>query len=428
VDSRSQPVESTRPAARADEEAQIARILASEPFRRSAKLRDFLRYIAERTFCHDQDSITEQQIGISVFGREPGYNPGDDSVVRVQARHLREKLAEYFATEGSADPVLVTVPKGRYVPLFTTRPAPSEPATPGSPSPSPAVRWWLVALACTLAFAAGIWVRPLVLPLPSAQRDNPPMNPLLAAVLQPGTETSIVLEDMGLLFSGSFRAKGEIAGLDDYRQGRYMPDIPPLFRDEALGRRVERNLAPARFVAYANANFVFRLARAYPGPAAQATARFPRDIHVRDIKNNNLILLGGATDNPWVGLYEDRLNFPMRYFLPGNGFANRAPRGTEPSTFGVASFPQNPPYFARVALLPNMQAGRRVLMLTGMGTAATESASEFVLSPALADRLPAEVVTALRHPEGQVEILLKCEPVLEAPYRMEVAAWRVAAK
>jgi hypothetical protein len=428
VGSQPQPVDESPLLSSAEQQAEIARILGSETFRRSAKVREFLRYIADRTFCADRDSLSEQQIGIAVFGKDPGYNPGDDSVVRVQARHLREKLAEYFAREGCGDPVLVTVPKGRYVPVFAIHQPAGNSPVPEAVKPAPVRRWWGMALAGLLAFVAGLGLRPVLFgPLPSPSEEAA-IHPLLAAVLQPDAETLVVLEDMGLLTSGSFRTKGETVGLNDYRQQRYLPEIPSLFRDDGVGRRVAGNLAAARFVAYANATFIFKLARAYPRSARNASARFPQDIHVRDVQRNNLILLGGVTDNPWVGLYEERLNFAMRYFQPGNGFTNRVPKGSEPATFGVGSFPHNPPYFARVALLPNVQPGRRVLILTGMGTAATESAAEFVVSPGLANRLPAEVVAALRRPESQVEVLLKCEPVLDAPHRIDVAAWRVQTK
>jgi hypothetical protein len=108
-----QPVDESPLSSSAEQQAEIARILGSETFRRSAKVRESLRSIADRTFCDDRDSLSEQQIGIAVFGKDPGYNPGDDSVVRVQARHLRNKLAEYFAREGCGDPVADSKRNGR---------------------------------------------------------------------------------------------------------------------------------------------------------------------------------------------------------------------------------------------------------------------------------------------------------------------------
>jgi hypothetical protein len=65
--------------------------------------------------------ITEQQIGVHVFGWRPDYNPGEDSIVRSQARFLRGKLESYFSSEGADEPIHITIPKGTYVPLFEPR-------------------------------------------------------------------------------------------------------------------------------------------------------------------------------------------------------------------------------------------------------------------------------------------------------------------
>jgi hypothetical protein len=40
------------------------------------------------------------------------------TIVRVQIHRLRQKLEEYYAAEGLHDPILVTIPKGCYLPAF----------------------------------------------------------------------------------------------------------------------------------------------------------------------------------------------------------------------------------------------------------------------------------------------------------------------
>lgn len=419
---------------RSEREEAIGRILAGETFRRAAKLREFLRYIADHTLANDVDAISEQQIGVAVFGREPAYNAADDSVVRVQARQLREKLREYYVTEGAGDRVVVTIPKGRYVPVFEIRPIAEEAAPPpyGMPPSSRVLSGWRTGLLGLMVFAAGFGFRSLLLqsrqPAPAAASiPGRGINPVLAAVFQPGRETMVVMEDMGLYTAYSLRERDELFNLDDYRSNRYLPDIASRFSDPNSARRLAGVLRAARFVAYANASFVFKLAAGYPESSRNVTVRFPRDIHLRDVQANNLVLLGGTTVNPWVGLYEDRLNFTFMYYPPAAGFTNRAPAGNEPAVFADSGAVSRS-YFARIAVIPNLQAGSRVLILTGHGTVATEAAGEFVLNPRSAESLPAEVLQALRQPGAAVEILLKCVPLLEAPYRSEVAAWRVTAR
>jgi hypothetical protein len=67
------------------------------------------------------DGATEQQVGICVYDRPPGYNPNEDNIVRSQARLLRLKLEHHFANEGKDEAIVITIPKGRYLPVFETR-------------------------------------------------------------------------------------------------------------------------------------------------------------------------------------------------------------------------------------------------------------------------------------------------------------------
>lgn len=58
---------------------------------------------------------SEHDIGIAVFGRDRGsYFTGDDPIVRVQAGRLRLRLAAYYAEEGGADALRISIPLGSY--------------------------------------------------------------------------------------------------------------------------------------------------------------------------------------------------------------------------------------------------------------------------------------------------------------------------
>src|SRR6266481_4611403 len=101
--------------------ALVQRILGSKEFQRTTRLRDFLLYVTDRKLAVAPHDITEALIGQRVFGRPSSYNPGDDSIVRTEARNLRQRLERYFAGEGTAEPILLEIPKGGYVPVFRPR-------------------------------------------------------------------------------------------------------------------------------------------------------------------------------------------------------------------------------------------------------------------------------------------------------------------
>lgn len=97
---------------------QLARMLRHPDFLASPRTSAFLKHIAERTLAGRSDEIKESTIGVEVFGRPPGYDAKADSIVRSEARRLREKLAHYYAGEGAGDTLRIEVPKGTYVPEF----------------------------------------------------------------------------------------------------------------------------------------------------------------------------------------------------------------------------------------------------------------------------------------------------------------------
>ena len=107
---------------------QLDRLLASSGFARNERLSKFLRFVVE---CHIEgrnEALKESVIGIEVFGRLPGFDSKQDSIVRTEASRLRARLNEYYLNGGSADPLIIELPKGSYVPSF--RPGVAEEAKP----------------------------------------------------------------------------------------------------------------------------------------------------------------------------------------------------------------------------------------------------------------------------------------------------------
>src|SRR5216684_7743128 len=96
----------------------VERIVSSQPFQKSARLRDLLLYISERTIHGHAHDLTEQHIGKSLYHKPSDYSPLEDSSVRVHARQLRLKLHEYFDEDGRNEPLILDIPKGSYAPVF----------------------------------------------------------------------------------------------------------------------------------------------------------------------------------------------------------------------------------------------------------------------------------------------------------------------
>ena len=125
--------------------AALARIVASPGFVSAGRLAPFLTFVVERTLSHEP--LKESIVGVAVFSRPPDYDPRLDPIVRVEARRLRSRLAEYYVGAGADDPVRIELPRGTYAPVFRREAA--EPATPDAAARPSRWRafWALVAVA-----------------------------------------------------------------------------------------------------------------------------------------------------------------------------------------------------------------------------------------------------------------------------------------
>lgn len=106
-----------------DEVAQaLAAIESSATFRPSRRHRVLLRHLVARAQAGSAASLKESVIAVEVFGRPADrFDPREDSIVRVECRRLRARLACYHAGEGRNAPLRIELPVGSYVPALTRR-------------------------------------------------------------------------------------------------------------------------------------------------------------------------------------------------------------------------------------------------------------------------------------------------------------------
>jgi len=135
----------------------LQRILASDPFLRSERLTHFLSYVVEKTLQGQSGDLKEYHIGVEVCGRRDSYDTRTDPVVRVEARRLRSALDLYYAHQGKERGSSISLPKGGYVPCFSSRKAAGPPpAAISTPVPArPEAGGWDAAGCGWNAVAAG---------------------------------------------------------------------------------------------------------------------------------------------------------------------------------------------------------------------------------------------------------------------------------
>lgn len=121
-----------------DVNAHLEQLLASEGLLKSATNRRLLTYLVQRSL-QNGEGPKEAEIAIDVFGRNASFSGGEDSVVRVSMRGLRQKLLEYYAGPGKNSPLIFDFPKGAYRLAIAAREPVSAPLQnpPGTTAPDP---------------------------------------------------------------------------------------------------------------------------------------------------------------------------------------------------------------------------------------------------------------------------------------------------
>jgi TolB-like protein len=154
---------------------QLEHMLRSRDFDATDRTRKFLAYVVEETLAGRADRIKAFSIATDVFGRDAAFDAHSDPIIRVEAGHLRRTLEHYYTTAGKTDPVIITVPKGSYVPTFEAR----QPETVVTPAKH--VLSWRravpIATAAVVALAIVAWLA--VERMPGVRSQNPDIPRLL---------------------------------------------------------------------------------------------------------------------------------------------------------------------------------------------------------------------------------------------------------
>ena len=239
----------------------IRRVASSAAFEKSKRLRAFFLYVCQCVLDNRPEAATEQQIGVRVYDRPPGYNPNEDNIVRSQARLLRWKLEHHFANEGQDEPLIITIPKGQYLPAFQNRQAATSPApTQSRPvqgrTGSP-LRLVVAAAAVVLALVTLWLAMPLIRSkvaapaLAAAPRPKEPQaetgGPSPASPVPPAAADGAIRIAAGLSEGGYTDAWGRRWDPDRYYRGGVAApgshDLFPPVPDSGLFRTVRQGLS-----------------------------------------------------------------------------------------------------------------------------------------------------------------------------------------
>jgi TolB-like protein len=97
---------------------QMERVLSSDEFHAPERGRKFFRFVVMETLDGRSQFLKAFTIANEIFGRETSFDAQNDPVVRIEAGRIRRSLERYYLVVGQTDAIVITIPKGGYVPHF----------------------------------------------------------------------------------------------------------------------------------------------------------------------------------------------------------------------------------------------------------------------------------------------------------------------
>jgi hypothetical protein len=416
----------------------VNRIVHSPTFGRSERLGSLLTYICEMTFEGREGELNEQKIGQAVFDRRQDYDSAVDGIVRSQASRLRQRLELYFQQEGADEPLRIVIPRGGYVPVFepqrseapavadaTERLAEKAPSVPALSTnilrKDSFLRRWGLSLVLGLMLVT-LWVHDRGRQVPVAVTSQ--AHTFWSHLFRTNQSTMIVAPDSGLvLFHG---LSGQDIDLKEYLEAGYRSELngPPQIGPAAARKDWLLDLANRRYTSMVDVEAILTLKDRARTLGSDVSVRYARDLRPNDFKSGNVVLLGAASANPWVELFENKMNFALKDdYKTSFWVLNRSPHKDEPGRWETTRNDPERRVFGVVAYMPNLAGDGSVLILEGTSMSGTEAATDFVDDDA--ELLP--FLNRIRRPDGTLphfELLLETHNMGASAVRSQILAWR----
>lgn len=402
---------------------QIDNIIKSHSLRGSESLCKLLQYLAKQSLEHPDAPLKEYQIATEVYGRPADFDPQSDSTIRVQAGRLRMKLAEYYASEGASDPIVVKIPKGSYHLTFEPRqPDLPPPVAPRPETPRPTVVeivpiGWRVAVVLLLTglvvslivLGSLLWNRKPAESAPAATSAPHAVGPL-ATFWRPFTSGT---EEPWVIYSNAAFVGRPETGMRYYNS-----------------RQDSKSAVYDHYTGVGEVLAIHALDDAFDTLGRRILVKRGSLFTLDDVKNNNLIFVGSPSENLSLQDIPNMQEFVFQRVASGPrqgdlSIVNRHPKPGEESAY-LAS-PSDAPLtedYSVIGLVPGMGASRYVMILAGTTTFGTQGAVEFVCRQESLEKLLHEIPGAGTGSIRPFEALVRVKIARGVPVGSELVAVR----
>ena len=403
---------------------EVDRLIRSPLLSGSEALCKLLQFLAQHTLNSPDEHLKEYEIATQVFGRPADFDPQADSGVRVQMGRLRTKLAEYYQSAGTGDPIQIEVPKGGYSLLFRQRvvTAATDPPQTNTDAPS----------------------------------TKPARTGLRLSLLVGVTALISILATVGVLIAVSHR----LPASSDTASNQTAQTAPPSLRT-FWGPFLQGSQVP--FVVFSNAQFVGNpitgmryydpskdsrdhVSQSYTGIGEVMGVkeleglflRMGRQFQIKrgglftldDARENNLIFVGSPIENLTLAEIPHNSGFVFRRMRVGQndwaqGVVDLQPQAGESGEY--LPTPESRPLevdYAVITLTQGLDHTRWILILAGGSTVGTQAAVDYACNPDsvkdLLNRLNIQPGSSMK----SFEALLRVKVANDVPLTTELVKFR----
>jgi hypothetical protein len=405
----------------------LERILCSRQFSNAPKKQKFLQLICEAYLDGRASELSEYSIGYQVFDRRETYDPALDSIVRVGAHEVRKKLERYYKSEGKNDDILLEIPAGSYIPIFTRlKQAPeaieSTMVTLSTPPLSGHIagKTWIILLGLALVFLIFAVVMLALSNRQLRRQTKEGAKPKeFAVVYAPVWEPFLKDESPTLLVLSNppvyrFWNPADHKSLSNISINLTPAETAALEKTLGRERFVLKHIPLPRLVlsydeytGVGEAVGLYRLTTLFKGLGKDAMLKQSRTVSAEDLKNHNVILLGSVWVNEWSGKNLIKEDF-------GSGasatIVNYNPLPGEEREYG-AKFDEETGRliedYGLITVKPNISEKNTIMVLAGTHSEGTEAAAEYLTSEDHLGRLNQQLLSLKRPSPRYFQVLLK---------------------
>jgi hypothetical protein len=409
---------------RARHREQVEKLLSSRTLHGSESLCKLLHYLADHALERSGTSPKEYQLATEVFGRPRDFDPHLDSMVRVQAGRLRAKLAEYYASEGADDQLLIDIPRGTYALTFHDRPQggarnhasslheSARDSTSGGQNPR---NWFVAAILLSAILSATITIA----------TDRFLTHRTAAARLE--TESADIPTGLRVFWRGFLTSPQEPWVIFSNAAFVGRPDSGMRYYNSARDRQIH---TLDHYTGVGEVLAVHVLDNVFGKLHQQLRVKRGSLFSLDDAKNNDLIFVGSPSENLTLLEIPSTKEFVFRKIFSGPRtgeveIVNLHPESGEPKSF--LATPSDEPLtedYSVIALVKGLNPSHSELILAGTTTIGTQAAVEYVCQHDSLEELLLRLSASTSGELKPFEAVIRVKVVRGVPIGTELVALR----